>query len=254
MLIDTHCHLDFPEFDPDRDKVIAGARDQGVDYFINIGSSLRGSAASLELAAQYGFIYATVGIHPHEADSFNDDAKAKIKELAARDKVVAIGEIGLDYYKNFSRKENQLPLFIFLVGLAKDLHLPLVIHSRQAQEDTVKILKEAMPVKAVVHCFSGDEDFLKDCLDLGFFISYTCNITYRKAQALRELVKITPIDRIFLETDAPFLPPEGRRGRRNEPVHVKDLAVEIARIKGLDFQEVARVTSSNALAFFNIKV
>jgi len=251
-LIDTHCHLDFPEFDPDRDAVIQRAKEEGVSHIINIGSSLEGSKASLELSRKYDFIYATVGIHPHDADRFNEKIKSEIRELAGKEKVVAIGEIGLDYYKNYSKAQNQKPLFEYLLGLSKELNLPLVIHCRLAEDDTLQILKRGAPVRAVVHCFSGNEVFLKECLDLGFFVSFTCNITYKKAQNLRDLVKITPLERIFLETDAPFLPPEGFRGKRNEPMHVKVLAEEIARIKGIDVQEVAKITTENAKRFFKL--
>lgn len=274
MLIDTHCHLDFPEFDEDRDEVIRRAKSAGIGYIINIGSSLSGSKKALELSRQHNFIYATIGLHPHEADKFDDEVKAGIEKLAREDKVVAIGETGLDYYKNYSKAENQKILFSYLVSLAVDLSLPLVIHNRQAQEDTLKILKQAMPVKAVVHCFSGDADFLKECLDSGFFISFTCNITYpaklskngrdpacgnkpvqrdNKAKDLRTLVKITPLDRLMLETDAPFLPPEGFRGKRNEPAYLKSLAEEIARIKEVVLEEVARITTDNAKNFFNLR-
>ncbi len=273
MLVDTHCHLDFPEFDQDRDEVIRRAEDAGIGYIIDIGSSLPGSKKALELSRQHNFIYATVGLHPHEADKFDDEIKASIEKLAREDRVVAIGETGLDYYKNYSKTENQKTLFRYLVKLAKDLGLPLVIHSRQAQEDTLKILNEVLPIKAVVHCFSGDEDFLRKCLDLDFFISFTCNITYpaklskngrdpacgnkpverdNRAQDLRTLVKLTPLDRLMLETDAPFLSPEGLRGKRNEPAYVKFLAEEIARIKEIAFEEVARVTTDNARRFFNL--
>lgn len=271
MLIDTHCHLDFPEFDKDRDEVIERSRENGIGYIVNIGSSLEGSKRSLELSKKYDFIYGTVGIHPHGADRFDEKAKASLEGLARKDKVVAIGEIGLDYYaevsasrsdtssknyirdKNYSRIENQRTLFISLIKLAKDLDLPLVIHNRQAQGETLAILKKEMPLKAVVHCFSGDEIFLKECLDLGFFVSFTCNITYRNAQNLRNLVKIAPLDRLFLETDAPFLPPQDFRGRRNEPLYVIYLAKEIARIKGVSLDEVAKVTTDSARNFFNLK-
>jgi len=253
MFIDTHCHLDFPEFDADRDEVIARAKNAGIGYIINIGSSLQGSSKSLELSRQYDFIYAAIGLHPHEADKFNDEAKAAIEELAGNDKVAAIGETGLDYYRNFSKAENQRVLFRYLVKKAGDLNLPLVIHSRQAQEETLKILNEHRPIKAVVHCFSGDEDFLKECLGFGFFISFTCNISYKKARDLRAIVKLTPLDRLMLETDAPFLPPEGFRGKRNEPAYVRILAEEIARIKEITFEEVARITTDNAKMFFNLK-
>jgi len=253
MLADTHCHLDFPEFDADRDEVIRRAKNAGIAYIINIGSSLSGSKKALELSRQHNFIYATIGLHPHEADKFDDGVRAGIEKLVREDKVVAIGETGLDYYKNYSKTENQKVLFRYLVKLAKDSGLPLVIHNRQAQDDTLKILNEVMPVKAVVHCFSGDENFLKKCLDLGFFISFTCNITYKKAKDLRTFVKLTPLDRLMLETDAPFLPPEGFRGKRNEPAYVKFLAEEIARIKEVGFEEVARITTDNARRFFNLK-
>jgi len=253
MLTDTHCHLDFPEFDADRDDVIKRARTCGIRYIVNIGSSLQSSLASVELSKKYDFIFAAVGIHPHEADAFTKETEAAIRGLANNDKVVAIGEIGLDYYKNYSLPVNQRPLFACLTALAKEKGLPLVVHSRQAQGDTVKMLKSAMPLKAVVHCFSGDEAFLKSCLDLGFYSSFTCNITYKKAGDLRNLVKLTPLDRLLLETDAPYLSPEGLRGRRNEPANIRRLADEVAAIKGLDVGQVARATTDNAKEFFKFK-
>jgi TatD DNase family protein len=252
MLIDTHCHLDFPEFDQDRDQVIQRSRDNGIDYIINIGSSLSGSQKSYELTQKYDFIYATCGIHPHEADKADKKTQDSLRAIAKKDKIVAIGETGLDYYKNYSKPENQISLFISLVKLAKEIGLPLVIHSRVAQEDILKILKSLLPLKAVIHCFSGDADFLKNCLDLGFFISFTCNLTYKKAENLRNLAKVTPLERLMLETDAPFLSPEGLRGRRNEPLYVKNLAQEISRIKEVSAEEVARITTDNAKKFFNL--
>ncbi|MCX5697773.1 MAG: TatD family hydrolase [Candidatus Omnitrophica bacterium] len=253
MLIETHCHLDFAEYDLDRDAVIKQAKAQGVEYLINIGSSLEGSIRSIELAQAYPYVYAAVGIHPHEADGFSQANLEVLEGLARQEKVVAVGEIGLDYFKNYSSAENQRRLFLSLIDLAKKTSLPLVIHTRQAQEETLSILKQVMPIRGVVHCFSGDESFLKQCLDLGLFISFTCNITYKKAQGLRDIVKIAPLDRLMLETDAPFLSPEGLRGRRNEPAHVKLLAQEIARIKGVELEEIAEATSANAITFFNLK-
>jgi TatD DNase family protein len=252
-LIDTHCHLDFPDFKDDLDQVIQRAKDAGVAYLINIGASTQGSCDSVELAKKYDCLYASVGVHPHEADAADKNTDAILKALAKKEKVVAIGEIGLDFFKNYSKAENQKKLFESLIGLAKDLNLPLVIHSRQAESDTLEALKKFMPLRAVVHCFSGGPDFLKECLELGFFISFTCNITYKKAQNLREILKAVPLERLMLETDAPFLSPEGFRGRRNEPMQVKILAEEIAAIKEMDFQEVARITTDNAKNFFNLK-
>jgi TatD DNase family protein len=253
MFIDTHCHLDFPEFDSDREEVIQRCKENGIDYIINIGSSVSNSEASLLLAKSYDFIYATIGIHPHEADNFKPGLLVSIRRMAREEKVVAIGEIGLDYYKNYSRKDNQLFLFKELVVLAKEFNLPLVIHNRQAEADTLRILKEVMPEKTVVHCFSGDQNFLKECLALGFYISFTCNITYKKAQSLRDIVKLAPLEKIFLETDAPYLSPEGLRGKRNNPLNVKYVAQEIANIKQETIDRVAEVTTTNARAFFNLK-
>ncbi len=253
MLIDTHAHLDFSEYDQDRDEVIKRAKDNGVEIIINIGSSLEGSRGSLELAAKYENIYAVVGVHPHEAVDAPRDVAQTIKDLAKNKKVVAIGEIGLDYFKNYSLPDKQRDLFKQLALVAKELKLPVVLHSRSADQDTIKIVKEFMPLEAVVHCFSGEEKFLRSCLDLGFFISFTCNITYKKAQNLRDIVRICPLDRMMLETDAPYLSPEGFRGKRNEPGQVKLLAEYVAELRGISFEEVAKITTQNAQKFFRLK-
>jgi len=250
MLIDTHCHLDFPEFDTDREACLGRAKENGIDYIINVGSSLEGSRKSVALAQKYEQVYATVGIHPHEADETIPDIEAKIKELAKNKKVVAIGEIGLDYFKHFSNPKNQPPLFQKLIQVAKETNLPLVIHTRDAQADTLKILKNAMPLRAVVHCFSGDEAFLKECLDLGFLISFTCNVTYKKAENLREVLKLVPLERLLLETDAPYLSPEGFRGKRNEPFQVRLLAEFAANLRKLEVGEISEATTRNARKFF----
>lgn len=253
QLIDTHCHLDFPEFDKNRVDVIERARGKGVYCAINIGSSVEGSRKSVELSRKSDYFYSTVGIHPHEADAIGDDAVGIIRNLAKEERVVAIGEIGLDYFKHFSKPENQLPLFISQLRLAKELNLPLVLHTREAKVDTLRILKEAMPLKAVVHCFSGDKDFLNECLDLGLFISFTCNITYKKAAGLRDMVKLTPIDRLMLETDAPYLSPEGFRGIVNEPMQIRLLAEFISNLRGEGLEEIASKTTENAVRFFNLR-
>jgi len=250
MLIDSHAHLDFPEFDADRDGVIAAAKAKGVEFIVNVGSSLESSRNSVELARKYASIYATVGVHPHDADKFDAQTATAILKLAGEKKVVAIGEIGLDFYKNYSGRENQIALFKALLKAAKDLRLPVVIHTREAQVETLDIIKEFMPLRAVVHCFSGNEKFLDKCLDLGFFVSFTCNITYKKAQNLRDIVKLIPIDRLMLETDCPYLSPEGFRGKRNDPSFVKMLAEGVAQLRGITFEEVANVTTANVRKFF----
>ena len=256
MLIDTHCHLDFKDFKDDLDAVLNRSRDSGIGCIINVGSSVKGTVRSVQLAEEHDFIYAAVGIHPHEADSVGDDDIKTFSEFLKKSKVVGVGEIGLDYYKNISSKENQKRLFIRLLEIAGFAGLPLIIHNRDAHKDMIDILKNIMgsSVKGVMHCFSGDGAFLKTCLDMGFFISFTCNITYKNADALRRIAGSVPMDRMLLETDAPFLAPQDFRGKRNEPMYVKYVAEEISKIKGLSFEEVARVTTDNAQKLFRISV
>jgi len=254
VLIDTHAHIDFDDYESDRDDVIRRAQEQGVRYIINIGSSLAGSRNCVKMARCYPNVYAVVGCHPHDAGDFSDADIAQIRSLAKEPKVVAIGEIGLDYYRNLSSQDQQQSLFISLIRLARELDLPVVIHTRNASVDTLRIVRQEKLSRAIVHCFSGDEKFMRDCLDLGFYISFTCNITYKKSQSLRELVKIVPLDRLCLETDAPYLSPEGFRGKRNEPSFVNFLANTVAGIRGLAFEEVCRLTTNNAKSFFSIHV
>lgn len=252
MFVDTHCHLDFEQFDPDREQVLSRLKESGIDYVINVGSTLKGSYDSVTLAQKHDQVYAAVGIHPHDADDASKQVIDQLKVLAQSKKVVAIGETGLDFFKNYSKKEKQLLLFPALIGLAKELNLPLVIHSRQASAEILKIMRPSMPLAAVIHCFSAEMSFLKECLDLGFYVSFTCNITYKKSDNLRELVRFAPLERMFLETDAPYLSPEGLRGKRNEPASVKYVAEEISRVKGLSLEKIAAVTTQNAKSFFKI--
>ncbi|MFH1691238.1 MAG: TatD family hydrolase [Candidatus Omnitrophota bacterium] len=257
MLIDTHCHLDFPQFIADRDEVIARAKAVGVEAIINIGSTLRRSRDVVELALRYPHFYASVGIHPHDAKSFNQEALKELDALAREDKVVAIGEVGLDYFRNLSPKDDQVKVFEKFIGLADSRKLPLVVHCRQAQDDVLSILcshQDLLKNGVVIHCFSGDLDFLRSCLDLGFFVSFTANITYEKADISREVVAYVPLERMFLETDAPFLSPLNKRGKRNEPGYLPELAHEVARIKKIDFEKVCCETTNNAKKFFNLKI
>jgi TatD DNase family protein len=254
VLIDTHAHIDYDDYASDRDDVISRAREQGVRYIINIGATLQGSVNSVDLARRYPGVYAVVGCHPHDAQDFSDADLARVKSLAKEPKVVAIGEIGLDYYRNLSPQDRQRSIFTAFIRLARELDLPVVIHTRHAPEDTLRIVREEKLSRAIVHCFSGDAQFMRDCLDLGFYISFTCNITYKKSQGLRDLVKTVPRDRFCLETDAPYLSPEGFRGKRNEPSFVNTLAHTVADIRGIAFEDVCRLTTDNAMRFFSIHV
>lgn len=251
-LIDTHCHLDFPDFDIDRDRVLERALAAGVSAIINVASSLEASRKSILLSKQHDCVFATVGIHPHEAAKVQENDWQVLEQLLQLPKVVAVGEVGLDYYRNLSPKAEQQQVFERFISLAGKFNLALVVHCRSAEADTLSILKRAKYSKVVMHCFSGDEEFLKDCLDSGFNVSFTSNLTYKKAEDLRRLVTKVPPDRFFLETDAPFLAPQAKRGMRNEPAYLKYLLEELSIILDLDQQEIAAKTSGNAKKFFKL--
>lgn len=253
MLIDTHCHLDDPKFSPDRDEVVERATLAGVEYIVNIGSDFENSKAAVEIAAKYENVYATVGLHPHDAKVLDDKTFTEFKKLAKKPKIIAIGEVGLDYYRNLSPKEEQKEVFKKFLKLAEETKLPLIIHAREADKDVLAMLKEHKPEKAVLHCFSAGEEMLKEVLAMGYYISYTCAVTFKNADNLRGLVKNTPIERMMLETDAPYMAPQKFRGLRCEPAYVAILADEISRIKGLSYDDVARITSLNAAQFFGVK-
>ncbi len=253
-LVDTHCHLDFPEFDADRDDVIKRAREAGIGNIINVASSLEGSRRSVELAEKYPCVYASVGIHPHDAKELSPEAFSEIKALASREKVVAIGEVGLDYYRNLSPADIQQKAFRGFLSLAKETGLPLIIHCREARDDMLRILRQeagSSRIKGVVHCFPADAALLDGVLDLGMHVSFTCNITFKNASALRGLVEdLVPMDRILVETDAPYLAPEGMRGKRNEPAFMLKAVEEIAKLKKITPEDVARVTTLNCANLF----
>lgn len=254
MLIDTHAHLDDPHFDDDRDAVIDRAREAGVGTFVTIGCDLETSRAAVELADRYPFVYATVGVHPHEAKQIGDSWYDDLRRLAQHQKVVAYGEIGLDYHYNHSPPRLQRDRFREQIALARDLRLPIVVHTREAQDDTIAILKEenAKDVGGVFHCFSGDAWLAKDALDLGFLLSFSGVITFHNATMLRDIVKTVPKDRLLVETDSPYLTPTPHRGKRNEPAHVRLVAEKIAALQGLTTDEVAELTSQNARRVFKI--
>lgn len=255
MIIDTHCHLDFKDFDPDRREVIERARKAGIGYLIDVASSVDGTKRSLELSREFEEVYSSVGIHPHDAGSATGETMAWIEEEARSGKVVAIGEVGLDYYRNLSPREGQVAAFRKFIALSYKVGLPLIIHSRDAGREVLDILKEeakGRPLRGVMHCFSGDAAFLKECIEMGLFISFTCNLTFRNAKLLREVAKEAPVERLLLETDAPFLAPEGFRGGRNEPAYMVRLVEELARLKGLSADDIARITTHNASLLFGL--
>ncbi|MBU1088175.1 MAG: TatD family hydrolase [Candidatus Omnitrophica bacterium] len=262
MLIDTHCHLDFKQFDEDREEVIKRAEQAGVKYLVNVGADIRGSEESIKLAKQYENIFAAVGIHPHYAEQVASQEIQHIEALADSRKVVAIGEIGLDYFDHNNPEvliekvlqSKQQDVLIKFIDLAARKKLPIIFHCRNAADDLLAIISENINIEnsAVVHCFAQSKEFLRKCLNKGLYASFTANITYKKADKLRELIAYAPLDRIFLETDAPYLAPQEKRGTRNEPAYITFLANEIARIKQISQEELAQVTTDNAKFFFKI--
>jgi TatD DNase family protein len=258
MLIDTHVHLDDPRYDPDREAMFQRASEAGVEKFVTIGCDLSTSYAAVQLTTIRPNVYATIGVHPHEVKRIEPNWYAELSQLANQPKVVAFGEIGLDYHYDHSPRETQRQRFREQIELAKSLALPLVIHTREAQEDTMAILQEAHAEKVggVFHCFSEDLAFAKRALDLGFYLSFSGIITFRSASQLREVIRTVPDDRILIETDAPYLTPVPFRGKRNESAYVTYVAKQIAEIKYGDSQtglsRVADLTTNNACQLFKI--
>ncbi len=241
------------DFDPDRDEVIRQAKDAGVHHIINIGSDREGNIKGLKLSAQYPEVYSSVGIHPHNADTLNEELYKELKMWAGEPKVVAIGEIGLDYHYLNSPKEVQIEAFRGQIAIAKDLALPIIVHSREAKEDTLRILKEdARGVKGVLHCFSKSPGMAKKAMDMGFYISIAGPVTFENAKNLREIVKLIPDEFLLIETDAPYLSPVPMRGKRNEPSFLRYIAETIANLRGVSLSDIERITTLNAMRLFKI--
>jgi len=253
MLIDSHAHLEMKEFDHDREKVVERALQAGVDFVITVGTNLMLSRKAVELAEKHENIYATVGIHPHDVVKTDNKTFDNLLELAHRKKVVAYGEIGLDFFRNISPQEKQIDLFGRQLELAKELQLPVIIHDRDAHEQTLKMVKASGLRRGVFHCFSGDYDMAKQCIDLGFYISVPGVVTYDKAKTIQDIVRHVPLSSMLLETDAPYLAPIPHRGKRNEPSFIIHTAKKVAELKSLSLEEVAQATTKNAKSLFHIE-
>jgi len=251
-LIDSHAHLDHSQLRGDLEGVLQRAGEAGIRAILSVGCDLQSSRDNVALARQHEQVYATVGIHPHDAGDWNEQAGAELRRLAADPKVVAIGEIGLDYYYDRAPREVQRAAFRGQLRLARELGKPVVIHDRDAHAEVLQILREERAGEngGVLHCFSGDLAMARECLELGFFISFTGTLTYPKNAAAREIVAVLPLERLLVETDCPYLAPQTYRGKRNEPAYVRHTAEEIARIKGLSLEDVARITSLNVHRLF----
>lgn len=252
--VDTHVHLHFPDYLTDRDEVLSRARATGIGTFINIGTDLESSRQAVRLAEEKEFIFASVGIHPHDTKDANALAFKELATLARHPRVVAIGEVGLDFFRGHSPHETQKEVFRRFLRLHCEIKKPLVLHCRDAYEDLMAILKEEMspPFEGVMHCFSSDRAMMERFLDLGFHISFAGPLTYKKNDALREACKTCPIDRLLLETDAPFLAPQSMRGKRNEPAFMIETARVAAGLQGISLEELCLKTSENSRLAFKL--
>ena len=253
-LIDSHCHLDFPDFADELDAVVARARGAGVETMITIGTRLDKAHRLAEIAERYDGVYFTVGTHPHEAASEAAMDFDTMRRVAAHPKCVGVGEAGLDYHYNYAPPEVARTVFRGQIVLARELGLPLVIHTREAEEDTAAILKEEMgrgPFNALLHCFTSSRALAKTAIELGLLISFSGVVTFRKSEDLRAIARDVPLDRLLIETDAPYLAPVPHRGKRNEPAFVAETALVVAKARGMTPEALAEAASANTLRLFS---
>ncbi len=257
MFIDSHAHIDGPEFDADRELVIQRARDAGVSAILNVGTGDPHSGVlerAVELAENYPDVYAAVGTHPHDARLFDERAEQRVWKLAAgSSKVIAWGEIGLDFHYDNSPREVQINVFEWQLRLARELSLPVIIHTREAEAETAAILDShwaGSGLPGIMHCFSGSADLAQKALELGFSISFSGIVTFKKADELRAVAAMVPLNRLLIETDCPYLTPIPYRGKRNEPAYVVEVARCLAALRGLELEEFAKITSDNFYRVF----
>lgn len=253
MYFDTHAHLDDGRFSEDREAVLQSIFDSGVSLLVNVGADMEGSKASVLLASQYDGIYAAVGIHPYDAQDMTEDDLAALRELAKDEKVVAIGEIGLDYHYDEADKEKQKEWFLRQIKLAEELNLPYIVHDRDAHADTLEIIRKSGYFRGVMHCYSGSSEMVRELLDLGFYISFAGPVTFKNGKKAKEAAVCVPNDKLLIETDSPYLSPEPHRGERNDSAKVRFVAKTIAELKGITEEELAKITLENGKRFFGIE-
>lgn len=251
MFFDSHAHLDDAQFDADRDSLIASFADAGISHVLIAGSSIRCLDGAVRLAEQYPFLYAAAGVHPHETSDMTMETLDRVEQLLRHEKCVALGEIGLDYFYDFSQKDDQRYWFFQQLSLAHDLDMPVIIHDREAHQECFDAVAKA-GVRGVFHCYSGSAEMAKQLVRIGFYCSFTGVVTYKNARRALESIAAIPLERILIETDSPYLTPEPYRGERNDPRHVIAVAEKIAEIKGCSTEEVARITAENTRRLFRI--
>lgn len=256
FLIDTHAHIDGHDFQPDFADMLRRASEAGLSHIVTVGADLESSRAAVQLAGEHDHIYCAVGIHPHDAERVTEKCYDVVKELAlGNPKVVAVGEIGLDFYRDRSPREDQERVFRRFIRLARELSLPVIVHDRDAHERVMAILREEKATEAggVLHCFSGDLRMARECVEMGFYLSIPGTVTYPGNEQLREVVRGVKVENLLLETDCPYLSPVPHRGKRNEPAYVRITAEKVAELKGLTLEDVGRITSLNARRLFGIR-
>lgn len=251
MIIDSHAHYDDEAFEEDRDNLLQSMQSNGIEKIINVGANIKGSRASIALSEQYPFIYSAVGVHPSDTEELNEEKMAWLKEVSKKEKVVAIGEIGLDYYWPEPDREIQKKWFIRQMELAQEVNLPVIIHSRDAAQDTIEILKQ-FPANGVIHCYSYTKESAKEFLKMGYYFGIGGVLTFKNAKKLKEAVMEIPMDRILLETDSPYLAPEPNRGKRNSSLNIPYVVKELAQLKGITEEEVINITTENTKRLFHL--
>lgn len=252
MYIDTHAHIHMSEFDHDRDAVLARAKASGIEAMVTVGYHLDSSRKAVGAAERCPYVYASVGIHPHDARHYDDPAEEMLRSLATHQKVVAIGEAGLDFYRDRSPRAAQAEAFRRQIRLARELGLPLIVHDRDAHRETMRLLGQESAEAVVLHCFSGDVTLAEEAWSRDYYTSIAGPVTYPRSEALREVVRKARLDRLLLETDCPYLPPQSARGQRNEPSHLVQTAHEVAGLLGMAPDELGRLTTENARRLFRI--
>lgn len=254
MIFESHAHYEDHKFDEDREELLQRLPKEGIEYVVNVGSSLATCKETLKLIDKYAYMFGAIGVHPEECAELNEENFAWLTSVLQHDKVVAVGEIGLDYYWDEPEREIQKKWFERQIALAREVILPMVIHSRDAAKDTLDIMKACKAEEAggVIHCFSYGTDMAREYLDMGFYIGIGGVVTFKNAKKLKEVAEYVPMDRILLETDCPYMAPEPHRGKRNSSLYLPHVAEKIAEIKGISAEEVVRITNENGRRMYRI--
>ena len=252
MLFDTHAHMNDPAFDEDREAVLLGLKEKGVQWVMNVGCCLDSSRDCIAMAERYPFVYASVGSHPDSADEVNEEVLEQYRQMAKHPKVRAIGEIGLDYYYETIPRETQIRAFRMQMELARELKMPVIIHERDAHDDGMRMVKEFKDVTGVFHCYSGSAEMARQLVNMGWYIGFTGVLTFKNARKAVETAQSIPLDRIVLETDCPFMAPEPFRGKRNDPGYLYRMAQQLAQIRGISVEEVQEATTANAKRLYRL--